>query len=465
MEIDKRAVASGVVLIIAVWGASGFLIKYLFGDYVTSGQFGDMFGAINALFSGLALAAVVVTLILQKHEIAKQKEDLANTLIEMKRSSESQLRSLHNELIKISLTDNELWPDHGMHGSRIKQYHFIQLMYFHLQTLFRLKEITEENLSRELEQIFSSSLGKQFWLQRNEYIKNLSVDAVAQDVFTIAIKVYNRHKDIPSTNFPYYRINAFAITAEGGNPAGVVIYDSDLEETWMQDTASSIGLSETSFVRRKDNGRYSLRWFTPIKEINLCGHATLAAAYALWYEGYPQNKAIIFDTKGGELTAKRVGYSISLNFPAIKVSKTNEFKDKLHLLNLHDSTEVLTCGEYYLIKLGSVSDVKSVTPDFQKLKDTAKSVIITAEGKELGVDFVSRCFAPFMGINEDPVTGAAHCRLATYWSDILNKKHFIAKQVSMRGGDLSVRLLPSDRVELQGRAILVEQDSLPAPNA
>lgn len=244
-----------------------------------------------------------------------------------------------------------------------------------------------------------------------------------------------------------YQIDAFTDTIFKGNPAAVVPLESWLPDTVMQQIAAENNLAETAFFV-KENGAYHIRWFTPAVEIELCGHATLASAYVLFqYLGYAEEE-IRFNCMVGELLVKKEGDYITLNFPAdagVDVEDLTLLREKL-------GTDILHAKKgrtKYLAELASEEAVKNFMPDFQQLKQLDRQVIITAKGREL--DFVSRFFAPNSGVDEDPVTGSAHCVLIPYWSAKLNKTELAAMQLSARTGFLKCRFL-GDRVEMSGQA-------------
>lgn len=249
-----------------------------------------------------------------------------------------------------------------------------------------------------------------------------------------------------------YQVDAFTDVAFKGNPAAVMVLDGPMEEELMQKIANEMNLAETAFAYPINDG-YNLRWFTPEKEVKLCGHATLATAHIMWQEGIIQSDRINFHTLSGVLSADRVGDSIRLDFPAIKGKETNSkelVKDQLGIepVGFEESDR-----GYMVIELKDSAEVKNFLPDSEKILKLGEFVvIITARDKEY--DFVSRVFGPAFGIDEDPVTGSAHCILATYWSKVLGKNSFQAYQASKRGGQINV-LLNNDRVYLTGKAVTV----------
>ncbi|MDH5508857.1 MAG: PhzF family phenazine biosynthesis protein [Nitrospinota bacterium] len=262
-------------------------------------------------------------------------------------------------------------------------------------------------------------------------------------------------------SIPLFCVDAFTSLPFKGNPAAVAILDNEAPEEWMQNVAAEMNLAETAFVVKQKVGEYGLRWFTPATEVDLCGHATLAAAYVLWEEELERSKTITFHTKSGALIAKQDGEAImdrtiAIDLPVVEVAPALAPAGLMAAMGLPTDLPVYLGERYCLIELESEAAVLAVAPDFSQLKKvSAFGVIVTAEGSEPEVDFVSRFFAPAVGVDEDPVTGSAHCRLAPYWSRKLKKENLSAKQISRRGGELNVRLPGDGRVILQGRAALV----------
>jgi PhzF family phenazine biosynthesis protein len=258
---------------------------------------------------------------------------------------------------------------------------------------------------------------------------------------------------------PIWQVDAFTDRPFSGNPAAVCFLDEDRESFWMQSVAAEMNLSETAFVRRIADG-FQLRWFTPKVEVDLCGHATLASAFALWEAGLAQaNEAIRFHTRSGVLMASRDGNRILLDFPAAPVSESVAAAGLLEALDVTSIFIGKTAFDTYLIEV-SPTAVRSLRPDFPELvKVPIHGVIVTAVSDDPRFDFISRFFAPGAGIDEDPVTGAAHCSLAPYWSKRLDKTEMVGFQASARGGIVHVRLL-GERVILGGQAVLVFKGDL-----
>jgi PhzF family phenazine biosynthesis protein len=257
----------------------------------------------------------------------------------------------------------------------------------------------------------------------------------------------------------YYVVDAFADRPFTGNPAAVVPLAAWPSNEWMQNLAMEMNLSETAFVVGSD-GIYELRWFTPTTEVELCGHATLAAAHVLWSEGYAAaTSPISFDTHGGMLRCSRSETGIELDFPATTASPLAP-PDLLREA-IPGTPEFIGKSQFdYLIVLGDANAVRELVPDFALLRRIpARGFIVTAASDNETHDFVSRFFAPSAGVNEDPVTGSAHCCLAPYWSQRLGKEELVGYQASRRGGTVSTRIW-EDRVILGGTARTVMQGEL-----
>jgi predicted PhzF superfamily epimerase YddE/YHI9 len=253
------------------------------------------------------------------------------------------------------------------------------------------------------------------------------------------------------------QVDAFTGRAFAGNPAAVCILPQARDAAWMQSVASEMNLAETAFLVKRSDG-YDLRWFTPAVEVNLCGHATLASAHVLWEEGHlaPGAQAR-FHTLSGLLTARRDGAWIELDFPA-RPETAAPPPDGLAAALGAELKYVGRNSLDYIAELDSEDAVRSLKPDFGVIaRLPVRGVIVTARGKEY--DFISRFFAPAVGINEDPVTGSAHCCLVPYWAAKLGKAEFVAYQASPRGGVLRLKLA-GDRVLLAGQAITVLRGEL-----
>ena len=259
---------------------------------------------------------------------------------------------------------------------------------------------------------------------------------------------------------PILQIDAFTGAPFSGNPAGVCIMPEEAPETWMRDVAREMNLSETAFLFPDADG-YRLRWFTPAAEVALCGHATLATAHALWSEGYlMRGVQARFQTLSGLLTADQDGEWIRLDFPAKPPAAAEAPNGMLEALGV-DKTEYIGKNVFdYIIELETETEVRALKPDFSKLGEVpARGVMVTARSDASDFDFVSRFFAPAVGVPEDPVTGSAHCCLTPYWAEKLGKQKMMAYQASQRGGVLKLEL-HGDRVWLSGRAVTVIRGEL-----
>jgi len=256
------------------------------------------------------------------------------------------------------------------------------------------------------------------------------------------------------------QIDAFTSEAFRGNPAAVCLLNGERDDAWMQNVAAEMNLSETAYLLPRDDG-HSLRWFTPATEVDLCGHATLASAHALWEEGLLEPTATArFHTKSGLLTATRNGDWIELDFPATQEQRADPPEGLLESLGIAAPVYVGRNRFDYLVEVGSEEELRALDPDHGRLrKIPVRGVIVTSLPKGDDYDFVSRFFAPGSGVDEDPVTGSAHCCLTPYWSPRLGKSEMVAYQASSRGGIVRVRL-DGDRVKLGGQAVTVLRGDL-----
>jgi predicted PhzF superfamily epimerase YddE/YHI9 len=254
-------------------------------------------------------------------------------------------------------------------------------------------------------------------------------------------------------------VDAFADRPFSGNPAAVCLLRDERNDDWMQAVAAEMNLSEPAFIRPLDEG-FELRWFTPVMEVDLCGHATLASAHALWTEGVVDpSLPIRFHTRSGGLACTRHGDVIELDFPATPAHATEPPAGLLVALAL-DPSFVGRSRFDILVHAVSEQVVRSLQPDFGQLRRIAiRGVIVTAVAEYTEFDFVSRFFAPAAGIDEDPVTGSAHCCLGPFWSERLGKREMTAYQASARGGIVRVRV-DGDRVILGGQAVTVMKGEL-----
>lgn len=253
-------------------------------------------------------------------------------------------------------------------------------------------------------------------------------------------------------SYPIYLIDAFVDQPFSGNPAGVCILDQEQSVNWMQNVALEMNQSETSFLRKRADGSWDLRWFTPQVEVSLCGHATLAAAHALWHHAGETTKTLEFHTLSGPLSATRTGDEIQLNFPADLPQPIAQVPSALVQL-LGAQPQWFGKGRDDLLAvLDSADAVRNFVPNAEQIASfTTRGLIITAPGDAgTGLDMVSRFFAPKVGIHEDPVTGSAHCLLACYWGQRLGKNHLRAQQASPRSGLLTLDW-QGERVLLSGK--------------
>jgi PhzF family phenazine biosynthesis protein len=255
-------------------------------------------------------------------------------------------------------------------------------------------------------------------------------------------------------------VDAFTHVAFAGNPAAVCVLTAPTTEGWMQAVAAEMKHSETAFCVPLQDDTFELRWFTPSGEVRLCGHATLAAAHVLWEEGWlaPQRQAR-FSTRSGELLATPLGRRIELDFPARPLSEVDAPEGLLEALGV-TSGWVGRDPDDYVVLLDDEEAVRGCAPDFAALREIeTRGLSITAAAAQPEVDFVSRFFAPRLGIDEDPVTGSVHCSLTPLWASRLGKNRMTARQLSARGGELEVELV-GDRVKLRGTCVTTLRGNL-----
>src|SRR3989441_35762 len=235
------------------------------------------------------------------------------------------------------------------------------------------------------------------------------------------------------------QVDAFSDRPFAGNPAAVCILRGPADPAWMQNVAREMNLSETAFLHPEGDG-YVLRWFTPAVEVDLCGHATLAAAHVLWEEGHlAGDSQARFQTKSGLLTADRRGDWIELDFPATGPAAAPPPAGLIEALGVAPSYVGKTRFDY-LLEVASEAAVRAVQPDFGALQGVAaRGIIVTARASTSGFDFVSRFFGPRSGVPEDPVTGSAHCALGPYWQGRPGKAQFVAHQAAARRGPVPLR--------------------------
>ena len=253
--------------------------------------------------------------------------------------------------------------------------------------------------------------------------------------------------------FPFFCVNAFCKGAFSGNPAAVCILEEWLSTDELQNIASQVFFPETAFLFPSKNGVWAIRWFTPKAEVDLCGHATLASAHVLYQEGLvTKGNEIIFSSNGGNLRARmEKNGRLSLGFPRMQARKSSVSPILVEGLGAYPD-EVLI-GENYLCVFGEEEAIHALDPDFRVLSGLSSSlgVIVTARTSRVGYHFVSRYFAPRLGIDEDHATGSAHCLLAPYWGDKLGKDKLVGLQASPRGAEIRCELV-KDGVVLSGLA-------------
>jgi PhzF family phenazine biosynthesis protein len=258
------------------------------------------------------------------------------------------------------------------------------------------------------------------------------------------------------------QVDAFADRPFAGNPAAVCVLEQPRDASWMQFVAREMNLSETAFLVKR-NGGFDLRWFTPTTEVDLCGHATLASAHVLWEQGHlPAGETAVFRTKSGELTARKKEAWIEMDFPATP-AETVALREIEKMIG-KNARHVGRSRFDYLVEVESEEDVRAIRPDFTKIRELGtRGLIVTsqASGQASGAayDYVSRFFAPAAGVDEDPVTGSAHCCLGPYWSKRLGRKALVGYQASARGGFVRTRC-EGNRVLLSGQAITVLRGEL-----
>jgi PhzF family phenazine biosynthesis protein len=253
------------------------------------------------------------------------------------------------------------------------------------------------------------------------------------------------------------QVDSFTSKPFAGNPAAVCVMAAPREEGWMQDVAREMNLSETAFLVPEGDG-FQLRWFTPSIEVALCGHATLASAHVLWQDGHlPQGTTARFHTTSGLLTAVQNDGWIEMDFPATENTPCEPPNGLVEALGV----KPVYVGKNkfdYLVEVDSEAALRAIQPDHSRLRKLpVRGVIVTARGADY--DFVSRFFAPGSGIDEDPVTGSAHCALGPYWANKLGKTTLRAFQASARGGEVGVRM-QGNRAILSGQAVTVLRGDL-----
>jgi PhzF family phenazine biosynthesis protein len=267
-----------------------------------------------------------------------------------------------------------------------------------------------------------------------------------------------------SSRLEIYQVDSFTSEPFTGNPAGVCITPSGLPEELMRGIAAEMAVSETAFLALDS---YRLRWFTPLVEVALCGHGTLATAWVLKERGVVgDGETMTFHSKSGALHASVCDSTIELDFPQARVEARPLDPEKLALLGLPPAQLLFTgiFADKEFVEIVGEEELTALTPDFGGLaRLPGRGVVVTARCSRPGVDFVSRYFAPWVGINEDPVTGSAHCALAGYWGGKLNKPSLVGYQASARGGSVGMTLQAGGRVSLFGKAVTTIVGTILAP--
>jgi PhzF family phenazine biosynthesis protein len=262
--------------------------------------------------------------------------------------------------------------------------------------------------------------------------------------------------------FAYYVVDAFTDAPFRGNPAAVVPLDRFPPDELMQSIAAELNLSETAFLARDEaNGALRLRWMTPAVEVDLCGHATLATAFVVMTQLEPARTQVAFHSRSGELGVTRSGDMFTLDFPASRAQPEPDpqVRDQVAAALGKRPRELWRARDLVAV-YDTPDDVRRLAPDVAKVKSIeVHAICATAAGNTPGVDFVSRFFAPAQGIDEDPVTGSAHCVLAPLWADKLGRTTLVAHQVSRRGGIIECQVA-GNRVRLGGHAVLVATGTL-----
>jgi PhzF family phenazine biosynthesis protein len=263
---------------------------------------------------------------------------------------------------------------------------------------------------------------------------------------------------------PLYQIDAFTREPFGGNPAAVCPLSEWLPDTTMQAIAAENNLAETAFFVA-ENGDFRLRWFTPVNEVKLCGHATLATAHVLFNRLEPRRESVRFHTLSGPLNVERDGDRFVLDFPALPIEKQHNPRQVAEAIGVAPNTIEVWEADRGMAVLKDAVSVRDLQPDMAKIAALPFStLIVTAPGFDGDCDFVSRFFAPTYGIPEDPVTGSAHCVLTPYWSSVLGKRKMFARQLSKRGGELWVEHR-GDRVRLSGYCVPMIEGSFEVAEA
>jgi PhzF family phenazine biosynthesis protein len=261
------------------------------------------------------------------------------------------------------------------------------------------------------------------------------------------------------------QVDAFTDRRFAGNPAAVCVLSEPAEDRWMQDVAAEMNISETAFARKLGtSSTFSLRWFTPKSEVDLCGHATLATAHILWEEKHlPSGEPAQFETRSGLLSACQGPIGIELDFPAEPISEEVTNPDERSELRAALGAPIRFVGRNrldLLAELESEDQIRRLSPDIRRLERfPVRGIIVTSRSQSREYDLVSRFFAPRVGVDEDPVCGSAHCCLGPYWAERFDRSFLTAHQVSCRGGVVKVRV-EGNRVVLIGNAVTVLRGEL-----
>jgi predicted PhzF superfamily epimerase YddE/YHI9 len=272
----------------------------------------------------------------------------------------------------------------------------------------------------------------------------------------------NRDRSLEIVMPPLFTVDAFTDRPFAGNPAAVcLLADRWPDDRWMQSVAAEMNLAETAFTWRHSDGVFPLRWMTPKVEVDLCGHATLATAHVLWQTGIDPGDPIRFDTRSGILTATRHNEEIEMDFPAKPAEPANPPPGLVEAIGARP--RFVGRNQFdYLLEFATASELRTLRPDFGRLAAVdCRGVIVTAPSDDQNFDFLSRFFAPAVGIDEDPVTGSAHCCLAVHWARKLERSDLVGYQASERGGRVRVAVV-GERVKLGGRAVTVIRGELEA---
>ncbi|MEM1029218.1 MAG: PhzF family phenazine biosynthesis protein [Myxococcota bacterium] len=266
-------------------------------------------------------------------------------------------------------------------------------------------------------------------------------------------------------DLPCFQVDAFTSQPFRGNPAAVCVLPRWLPDALLQAVAAEMNLSETAFIVAEDRSTYHLRWFTPTTEVDLCGHATLASAFVVSRALAPQTRRVVFHApRAGCLPVVRDGDALVLDFPALPPASVSDDRTDVARALGRPAVAYASNDDTIVARFGTQSEVAALSPDMAKLSALARFVVATAPGEPgSDADFVSRFFAPHVGVDEDPVTGSAHCVLAPFWAHRLNRTTLEAQQISRRGGGMRCTLV-DDRVLLRGHAVLVMTGTLTLPD-